>query len=161
MDDRFRVFIDQLREGNIEDIDESFSPDFLGINERDLSFTQPIHVKGQVYLAEDVLILHFDINTIATLSCAICNGPTNVEIAIKGFYHAVPLNEIKGAVYDFHEILRETILLEVPILTECNEGKCPQRQTLEKYFKKENAPGSKEDEDGYRPFADFDFDVKD
>ena len=160
-DDRFRVFVEQLRLGNTEEIDETFSPDFLEINERELSFSKPVSVRGQVYLADEVLVLHLDAYTVATMPCAICNDPVDVEIAIKGFYHAVPLEEIKGAIYDFREVLRETILLEVPILVECHQGKCPQRKSLEKYFKKECAPGAKEDEEGYRPFADLDFDFKD
>ena len=160
-DDLFRIYVEQLRDGNIEEIDEIFSPDFLEISERELSFSKPVTVCGQVYLADDVLILHFDIQTIATIPCAVCNSPADVSIAIKGFYHAVPLEEIKGAVYDFREILRETILLEVPILAECHQGKCPQRKSLEKYFKKEGAPGSKEDDEGYRPFADLDFTIRD
>ena len=159
--DRFRVFVEQLRDGNTEEIEETFAPDFLGINERDLSFTHPVTVRGQVYLADDMLILHLDVNTIATIPCAICNAPADINIAIKGFYHAVSLEEIKGAIYDFREILRETILLEVPILAECHQGKCPQRKSLEKYFKKEGAPGSEADEEGYKPFAGLDFDIKD
>lgn len=160
-DDRFRIFVEQLRNGHTEKINETFNPDFLEINERDLAFTRPVTVQGQVYLAEEMLVLHFDIQTVATLPCAICNGPADFEIAIKGFYHAIPLEEIKGAIYDFREILRETILLEVPILIECRQGKCPQRESLQKYFKKEGASGNKEDEEGYRPFAGLDFDFKD
>jgi hypothetical protein len=51
--------------------------------------------------------------------------------------------------------LREIVLLEVPLLAECRQGKCPQRKTMEKYLSK-NGPGADESE-GYRPFADFDF----
>lgn len=159
-DDRFKIFVEQLRQGNTEEIEEVFSPDFLEIKEKELSFLQPITVRGQVYLADDTLVLHLDIHAVAVMPCAICNQPANVEIAIQGFYHAVPLIEIKGAVYDFREILREAILLEVPLLTECHQGKCPQRQSLEKYFKKEGVPGIKDQEEGYRPFADLDFDSK-
>jgi len=161
VDDRFRIYIEQLRDGSVEEVNESIDPDFLEINEKDLAFTHPVLISGQVYLAEEMLVLHLDIKTVATLNCAICTGPADVEIAIKGFYHAVPLDDIKGAVYDFREILRETILLEVPNLAECNQGKCPQRKSVEKYLKKESAPGSENQEEGYRPFADLDFDFKD
>jgi uncharacterized metal-binding protein YceD (DUF177 family) len=161
IDDRFRIFVEQLRDGRVEKIDESVAADFLGIHEKDLAFTNPVAIRGQVYLADEMLVLHWDIKTVATLTCSICNGPANVDIAIKGFYYAVPLEEIKGAVYDFREILRETILLEVPILAECNQGKCPQRKSVEKYLKKENDPESKDNEEGYKPFADIDFDFKD
>jgi uncharacterized metal-binding protein YceD (DUF177 family) len=156
-DNLFCIYVERLRRGEIEKIDETFAPDFLEISEKELSFTYPVRVSGQVYIAEEMLILHFDIQTVATMPCAICNEPANVSIDVKGFYHAVPLDEIKGAIYDFREILRETILLELPILTEC-QGKCPQRTTLQNYFKKESSPETKE---GYRPFEDFDFGIKD
>jgi uncharacterized metal-binding protein YceD (DUF177 family) len=159
-DDQFRIFVEQLRLGHTEEIDEILSPDFLEVKEKELVFGKPITVRGQVYLADNTLILHFDIGTTAVMPCAVCNQPVDVEIAIKGFYHAVPLVDIKGAVYNFREILREAILLEVPLLAECHQGKCPQRKSLEKYFKKDVPPGIKAQEEGYRPFADLDFDSR-
>lgn len=162
IDDHFRIFVEQLREGQVEEIQEEFSPQFLDVHERDLSFKSPVVISGQAYLADDELVLHFDIHAKATIPCLVCNDPVDVDIAIKGFYHAVPLKEIKTGVYDFKEILRETILLETPLLAECHQGKCPQRKTLEKFFKQGNALGdNKSDEEGYRPFAGLDFDVQD
>ena len=160
-DERFKIYVEQLRSGNTENIQEVFTSDFLDVKEKDLSFSKPITVQGQAYLADEELILHLDIQATATLPCAICNDPAEVPISVKDFYHAVPLDDIKGAVYDFREILRETILLEVPNITECHQGKCPQRQPLKKYFKKESNPEVKEDDEGYRPFADLDFNFKD
>ena len=55
-------YIDQLRDGHEEEIHEEFSPDFLGIEEKDLGFKDPVFVEGKAYLAEDSLILHFDID---------------------------------------------------------------------------------------------------
>lgn len=161
IDDRFRIFVEQLKQGHKREIDEEFTPDFLEIREKDLSFSKPIAVKGEAYLADNVLVLHLDVHTTAAMRCTICSEPTDVDIAIKGFYHAVPLVEIKGAIYDFREMLREEILLQVPMLAECHQGKCPQRKSLEKFFKKASSPGAKEDEEGYRPFADLDFGSKD
>ena len=160
-DDLFKIYVEQLREGSVEEIEESFSPEFLDVHERDLSFKVPVKIAGQAYLADEMLVLHFDIQTVATLPCLVCNAPVAVKIAIKGFYHAVPLNEIKNGVFNFRDILRETILLETPLLAECHQGQCAQRQVLQKYFKKDNVPGVTEsDEEGYKPFADLDFDVK-
>lgn len=162
IDDHFRIFVEQLREGQVEEVNEEFSPQFLDVHERDLSFKSPVMISGEAYLAEDMLVLCFDIKTNATLPCLVCNDPVNVDIGIKGFYHAVPLKEIKGGIYDFSEILRETILLETPQLAECHQGKCPQRKNLEKYFKQESSLGTNKSEDeGYRPFAGLDIDVED
>lgn len=159
MDERFKIYVDQLHEGYVETLSESFSPEFLDVHEKDLKFVDPVDVQGEAYLADDMLVLHIDIHTIGMIPCAICNEPVKVEVTIPGSYHAIPLDEIKGGIYNFQEILRETILLEVPILAECNQGKCPQRSAFQKYLKEERISKSKNgDEDGYHPFADLDID---
>lgn len=160
-DDHFKIFVEQLREGQEEEIQEEFPPKFLDVHERDLKFSVPVKIAGQAYLADDMLVIHLDIKTMATIPCLICNEPVNIAIEIKGFYHAVPLKEIKGGIYDFSEILRETILLDTPLLAECNDGQCPQRQTLKKYLKEENILGNGTDEEGYKPFAGLEFDAQD
>lgn len=158
MDDAFKIYIEQLRDGHIEKLDEVFRPDFLGVNEKELSFEDDISLKGEAYLAEDMLILNFNVKTKAILPCLICNAPVKVKVLIDQFYHAEPLEQIKGAVFNFKEILRETILLEIPRFAEC-EGRCPRRTEIAKYLKEpqEETAGSEEDE-GYHPFADFDWD---
>jgi len=160
--DQFKIYTEQLREGNVEKIHETFAPDFLDINERDLHFDKPVKVDGEAYLAEDELVLHLNIATVATLPCLVCNEPVDIELNINEFYHAVPLQEIKTGVYNLRELLRETILVETPLLAECCQGKCPQRKVLKKYFKKDDPLGPKNiDDEGYQPFADLDFDVED
>lgn len=160
-DDSFRIFVEQLREGHTEEIGETFSPEFLDVHEDELVFDQPVIVNGQVYLADEMLVLHLDIETKATIPCSVCNKPVEIDLSVKGFYHAVPLSEIKGAVYDLREILRETILLEIPLLAECRQGNCPQRKTMKKFLKKEGSSGEGDEGEGYRPFADLDLDLKD
>ena len=123
----------------------------MEIHERDLAFQDPIDVEGEAYLADDMLVLHMDIKTAALLPCIICSELVKVEVFIPGFYHAVPLIEVKTGVYNFKELLRETILLETPSLAECCSGKCPQRQELKNYFKKETSSQGPEEE-GYHPF---------
>lgn len=151
MDDTFKIYIEQLRGGEIEEISEDLSPDFLDIHEKDLVFVDPVIVEGQAYLTENDLVLHLDINTFCLVPCAICNSQVKVEIKIKGFYHAVPLEEIKSGIYNFREILRETILLEVPLSAECEQGNCPHRKEIEKYLKKTRD----EEDEGYNPFIDL------
>jgi uncharacterized metal-binding protein YceD (DUF177 family) len=159
IDDGFKIYVEQLRDGQIQEINESFSPGFLDVHEKDLSFSDLVEVQGQTYVTDDTLVLHLDIHTFGIIPCSICNEPVKVEMKIKGFYHAVPLEEIRGGIYIFRDILRETILLETPLLAECNQGKCPQREHIKKYLKKEPMSG-KEDSEGYHPFAGIDFDEK-
>lgn len=161
MDNILHIYVDQLREGHVEQIDTTVEPAILDVNEEDLHFNQPVNIQGEAYLAENMLVLHLDLFTTATIPCAICNRLVESEIKILGFYHAVPLQEIKSKVYDMHHIIRETILLETPTFVECDPKGCPERKDLEKYFKKPHDSSSQTDqdggEDGYQPFADIKF----
>ncbi len=154
MDEAFKIYIDQLRDGHAEKISENLSPEFLDVHEEDLSFVDPVDVKGEAYLAENDLVLHLDIHTMATIPCAICNAQVKVPIAMKDFYHTLPAVEIKSAIYNFQEMLRENILLATPLFAECNDGQCPERAELKKFFRDEGSDKKSEDE-GYHPFADL------
>lgn len=158
MDNRFKIYVEQLRQGHVEKISEKFPPEFLDVHEKDLRFVDPVFVNGEAYLAEDMLVLHVDLKAIALIPCSICNEPVKVEIVLDGSYHAIPLDEIKGGVFDFQETLREAILLETPLLAECNEGKCPQRSVVQKYLKNETTSKINGNDEGYQPFADLDLD---
>lgn len=159
MNDAFKIYVDQLRDGHEEIIHEMFEPDFIDINEKDLKFKKPVQVEGKAYMADDSLVLNFDITTEASLLCTVCNTVVPAEIKIHNFYHAVPLDEIKGGIYYMQDILRETILLETPNFQECNGGNCPEREKLSKYLKtpkSENDTGAdSSDEEGYRPFSNL------
>lgn len=158
MDDVFKIYIEQLREGHEEKIDEMLDPGFLDIQEPDLVFDKPVKLEGVAYLAEHELVLHWDIRTEALVPCSICNEPVRVPIHIQNFYYSEPTEEIKSGVYNFKDLLRETILLEVPAFAECSGGKCPKRQEYQKYLKESSNPS---DENGYHPFADFDWKSED
>lgn len=153
MDDTFKIFIDQLREGHAQKINESVSPDFLQIHEKDLRFKKNIEITGETYLATDHLVIHLDVQTEAELPCAICNEWAPIKMHLSNLYFSIPLKEVKGAIYDFKSILREEILLEVPQFAEC-EGGCPVRENIKKYLK-ENPSEGEEVEGGYHPFADL------
>jgi uncharacterized metal-binding protein YceD (DUF177 family) len=151
MDDAFKIYVDQLRDGHIEQLNEEFSPEFMGIQEEDLRYLKPISVTGEAYLAESDLVLHLNIETQAVIPCTICNEPVDVDISIKGVYHTAPFEEIKSGLYFYRDILRESILLETPRFAEC-EGKCPQRKEIQKYLKEEGADKPPQDT-GQQPFA--------
>ncbi len=146
--DAFKIYTEQLRDGRVETITETFASDFLDVNEEDLTFTKPVLVEGEVYLAGEDLILHFEIKTFANIPCLICNDKVLVEVYVPNFYHAEPLEQIKHAVFDFRELIREAILLETPSFAECN-GMCSKRKEIKKYLKESGK------DEGYRPFADL------
>lgn len=154
MNEAFKIYIEQLRDGHTEKIDEKIDADFLDVKEDDLSYVDPVNVQGEAYLAESDLILHFDIETLATIPCAICNEDVKVPVNLKNFYHTVPTAEVKSGVYNFKELLRENILLTTPLFAECHNGSCPERDELKKFFRKDSTDNNTKD-DGYHPFANL------
>ncbi len=151
MDDRFKIFVEQLRDGHIEQIQETYPSDFLDIHEKELAFIGKVVVDGEAYLANEDLILNLNISASAKLPCSICNNEVVSEIQIFHFYHSEPLAEIKGGVYNMQNILRETILLETPAFAECNQGKCPRRNDISNYLVQQNKKDL--EEEGYQPFC--------
>lgn len=146
--DGFKIRVESLKHGTVEKIQEEFPPEFIDVAEERLSFNDSVRVKGEAYLADADLVLHLDIETFATIPCSICNEPVKVPIDLKAAYIAEPLENIKSGVFSLVDPLREAILLETPTFAECEQGKCPRRKDLEKYFKK---PTGK-DPEGYHPF---------
>ena len=137
MGDEFKIFVLRLREGQKEKIEESFSPTFLDIHEADLAFTAPVNLEGEAELADETLILHFAIETEATMPCAICNEDVQVKLEIADFCSTIAVEEIKSGTFDFRDVVREAILLELPSRAECNEGNCREREVLAKYLRSE------------------------
>jgi uncharacterized metal-binding protein YceD (DUF177 family) len=155
MDDAFKIYIEQLREGHTEKLEETFHPDFLDVHAKDLDYQDPVFVTGEAYIAENELILHWNISTKAILPCIICTEPVKIDVKMQGYYHTVPLAEIKGGIFNFKDTLREIIILETPTFAEC-EGQCPRRKDVSKYLKKESPQGK--DDEGYHPFSDLKWD---
>lgn len=152
--DHLKIYIDRLNGGKTQEIDETLAPDFLDIHESELSFKDPVRIQTEVYLADDYLVAPLSIETFAWLPCSICNESIRIPISIKNFPLTQPLAEIKGAIFDLVEKAREIILLQTPLYTECNNGKCPERETLKKFLKPDEKPSDPADIN-YFPFADL------
>ncbi|MBS0605236.1 MAG: hypothetical protein JSS60_09420 [Verrucomicrobia bacterium] len=153
--ENLKIYIDRLKGGHTHKIEETLPPEFMDLDDDELLFEEPIHVSGDAYLADDHLIIHLNITTSALLPCSICNDAVETPIAIKNIYLTEPLAEIKGAIYDCAEQVRETILLQTPLFTECNNGKCPERESIKKFLKPEEKPSAPGDIVHF-PFADLD-----
>ncbi len=152
MEDKFKIFIDRLKKGQTEDIKESFDPSILDVSEMGLKFLKPVLIEGHAYIAENDLVINISIDTEATLPCSICNNPTQVPIHLDELIHLEPLNQIKGQIFDLRPIIREAILLEVPFVVECSDGKCPERANIQKFLAD---PKKREKDEGYKPFKDL------
>lgn len=151
-DDVFTINVDQLRHGEKRDIDETCTHEFLDVHEDELSFNDDVTMQGEAYLAGDSLIIHVALVAHGEIPCNICNRPVAIEIDVPDLYHAEPLEDIKGGTFNYREIVREAILLEVPFFAECN-GKCPRRKEIGNYLK--TSESATNEEEGYRPFADL------
>lgn len=155
--ENLKIYIDRLSGGQTQKIEESLSPDFLDLDEEDLVFDDPVALKGEVYIANDHLIIHLNIQTSAYLPCSICNDAVHAPISIKNLYLTRPLSEIHGAIFDLTDEVRESILLQTPLFVECNNGKCPERENIKKFLKSDqNIP--EVGENSHFPFADLDKD---
>jgi len=143
------VLLDHVRDGRSVAICEDFDPVTLTLNDGELSFSNPVHVKGNCYLAEDLVVVQLDIEGSYHLPCSVCNQPVTILLILKNAYITKPLSECLGGKVHFMDDLRETILLEVSSFAECNKGHCPQRTQLAKYLKQQP---QKTSEDLYYPF---------
>lgn len=140
--ERFKIYADQLIEGKVEKLEETYDPAFLAVEEPLLIFNEPVEVKGEVYRVDDELIFHLDIGTKALLPCKVCGEDVAVAIELKGHYETVPKEEWSGGIFLMDELLRQAILLETPFYAEC-QGGCPRREELKAYFKQNKEAAEK------------------
>ena len=152
--ENLKIYIDRLQNDHSIEIKETLQPSFLDVNDDELLFEDPIQLKAEAYLADDHLVIQLNIETSAYLPCSICNDSVATPICAKNIFITVPLAEIKGATYDLTDQVRETILLQTPLFTECHQGKCPERELIKKFLKSEEK-ASKLGEDINFPFADL------
>lgn len=142
------ILIDRLKSGQTEKIDQKLDSEFLGPDEAELKFPTPVTVNGEAYLTDDHLIIHLKAETAVLMPCSICNQMIEADLKINNFYQAVPIEEISSAIFDYQDLLREALLLELPRTVECNGGKCPDREVLKPYMHAEDKTNF--------PFADLD-----
>lgn len=151
------IYIDRLKTGQKEKISENISSDFLEIDEQDLAFNKVFKIEAEAYLANDHLIIRFTLNISAFIPCSICNKMTENILKLDNTCFSIALSEIKGAVFDFTDEIRSTILNLVPSFSECNQGNCPDRSILKKYLTPPVKDGSSKTKDVYFPFAEDNF----
>lgn len=131
---KLSIYIDRLRDGSKDGIEENVSPDILGTDEN-FHFTSFINIYGEAYLAGDHLILSLGLKFDVSLPCIICNNWAPHSIHIENFLHTEPLDKIKSGSYDYSNVIRDAIFLEIPTYFECN-GNCPERAQLASHLTK-------------------------
>jgi hypothetical protein len=152
------IYVDRLKEGRVEKIQQRLEPEFLQIDDPDLAFKEPVEIEGEVYIAQTDLVLRLQLKSSCRMPCSICNENITVPLFVPSGYHAISLDEVKGAIYDAGELIRQALLLEIPSFTECQGGRCPQREQVDAFLHKQESPlGEKIREAGRFPFAHLDF----
>ena len=144
--DTLKIYIDRLKDEEVEAIDEQVDAEVFDISEKDLKLEGKVAVSGSAYLTKEHLILDLKIETKASMPCSACNKMFTLSAIQDAFSQTVELDEIKGAIYDFTNDIRTQILLKIPAFSECHDGKCPNREELNQFFSKdENLPFSELD----------------
>lgn len=151
MTSEFKILVDRLKGGQVQKIEGFFDPAFFGIEEKELSFPSPVEVRGEAYLSDEHLVIRLKGSAKAKMPCAVCNEMTQIELKVETFYHTESLEEIREAVYDFTEPLREAFLIELPNVVECNGGNCPERPSITPFLRSEKRSESPT----YFPFSDL------
>ena len=145
--ENLNIYIDRLSEGQEQELQESLDPIFMGIFEDELSFEDPIELEGKAYLTDDHLLIEMNVSTCAKMPCTICNELTSIPVIINHSYLTIPLQEIKGAIYNCADTIRESLLLELPSFAEC-EGTCKKREVIKTFLNKEQT-----DDSNHFPFS--------
>ena len=134
----FTLHLHHLKEGTPFCLEDDFDPSFLDIHEEDLQFVDPVHVKVKIEKKDSLLIFHLSLNTYATIPCSICNQPTKTPLTLKDYVHTEEMASYTHAHFDYTEILREALLVDVPFFIECHDGNCPERKHIASYLKTKN-----------------------
>jgi len=127
------IFLENLKNGDIQKFEMSISPQFLEVNEPDLLFDHVVQVSGEAYLADVNLIFCFEASTIGKMPCAICNQMIPFSLKVQDYYHTEELVKIKNGQFDGSEIIRAALLIELPKKIECLGG-CLERANLAPYL---------------------------
>jgi uncharacterized metal-binding protein YceD (DUF177 family) len=143
MQEVFNIYIDRLKEGEVTLIEEEVDSAFLDVTDGNLFFPEKIAFHGSAYLAENHLVVTLDLSTTYQTYCKICNELINVPFSIEGLYITEEAENISSKIFDLKEPLRDAILLEIPLYSEC-EGGCSMRKDLNKYFKQDSVLTFKE-----------------
>jgi hypothetical protein len=135
MADGFQISLALLEEGEEVITEETISCDFLDVQEEELRFEDTVSVHTIASLVDQHILLKISAKCTALLPCSICNEWTDYPISIENFSVTEELPE-KIKFFDYTNILREVLLLELPQFVECNGGSCPERKNMECYCTK-------------------------
>jgi hypothetical protein len=136
------IYLDRLKSGKVQKFDDHIDQDFLHSENDWLTFLSKVYITGRAYLADDYLILNLTLAVDYLMPCKICNVEETQSLIIPEFYHSLSCENLKSAQYCPLEVIRETILADIPTVFECNGGNCKERASLKQYLKNGEDHGS-------------------
>lgn len=151
MDERFAVYVDRLRDGTEELIDETVPASLFDLGEQ-VSDDDQVKIHGKAYLADHSLVIQVNIEATVQLRCVICNELFPFKIELNNLYITPEEEACRSGIFQFKEALREEIVLEIPLYAECHGGSCPERHSMKPYLKEGS---SDSDEETQQPFKEF------
>lgn len=137
--EELELYIDRLRSNEYKDFSFNSTPEFMESSDKETSFDKNILVDVSATLANDHLVFDISIQTEGNNFCKICNDPITHELNFKERHVAIPLEEMKSGIFSLKPYIREIIFLNMPRFSEC-EGKCPEREAINKYLKTSDNP---------------------
>lgn len=155
MKEHVKVYVERIRDGEMESIEETLAPRFMDIHEQEMRFEDSVHIAGEAYVTDDWLIIQLAIQTKVHLICSVCNEPFVLDIDIPDMVHDEPLENIRDASFDLLPLVRESILLAVPFYPQCGITTCNRRHEIEPFLKKEGDVEEAAEEHGHNPFKDL------
>lgn len=155
MKEQVKIYVDRVRDGEVDEVSETVSPVFMDIQEQEMRFNDPVTLEGEAYVTDDWLIIRLTIKTKVTLVCSVCNEPFEFIIDIQDMVHDEPLENIRDSSFDLLPMVRESILLAVPFYPQCGLTVCKQRKNIEPYLKSSKPIVEKTEEHGHNPFQDL------
>ena len=155
MENPLLIYVERLRDGKTESIEEQIDPSLLDISDEELVCNESISVSAEVYLVDIWLIVKISFSATVVLPCSLCNEPFVLPIVVEEQLHEEPLEDIKGGIFDLMPLIREALILEIPFYPQCGMTFCRNRDKVEKFLKKNKEEGLDSAGEHYLPFEDL------
>lgn len=131
------LFLDDLRREDECPLSLEVDPAILELSEKDEAKpVHPIVLKGTASLLGEFISLRLKVQCTFILPCALCNEPFEYELQAT-IDHQEPVSDIRHRQWNFTEVVREAILVELPFFPQCGGSDCKNRQQIQKYLVKQ------------------------
>jgi uncharacterized metal-binding protein YceD (DUF177 family) len=132
------IYVDRLLDGHVEKMSERIDPQLLDIVDDEIGCKEPVAVSIEAYIADEFLLVTLSLQAELLLHCSVCNEEFQFPIAIEREDQEIELDEVKEGAYNVLPLIREVLLVALPLYPQCGGDCCLNRSKIEKYFAKEH-----------------------